>query len=225
MNKNHSAAQQFIKLLCEGNLLAHPTDTIPGVTCDPNNLHSIQNLAHIKGREAAKTFVSLTSSFAKACGFYQALPKIWTNILNQIWPGPLTVVYKASAQCPQGLVAENGTIAIRVPKLDPEFFWFQEVLEEITFPLPSTSINRSGQLSGQWHEVKKLQSEFPLIDFQFLAGIEKSEPQSPSTILQIHNEQENEQENGQKDVQYKILREGAIKKHMIDKLFKSASSR
>jgi tRNA threonylcarbamoyl adenosine modification protein (Sua5/YciO/YrdC/YwlC family) len=113
---------EIAALLRAGGIVLMPTDTIYG-------LHGIESasakIAAIKGRDEAKRFVLIAASTMQLRSAGIDVP----NLLETIWPAPLTAILKRG----------NETIAVRVPDLP----WLRSLLER-TGPLISTSANRSG---------------------------------------------------------------------------------
>ena len=63
------------------------------------------------------------------------------------------MVYKAQASCPEALVNPAGAIALRFPVLNPSHSWLYECIARTGVPLPSTSVNLSGQAPRRtWQE-------------------------------------------------------------------------
>lgn len=133
----------FVEALRSGKICVHPTDTIPGLTCDPQNKDLLAVINRLKQRPDSKNFVNLTSNLEKAQRFWQPLPPSWRTFLGLHWPSPLTIVWKASKIAPEGLVSSQRELALRIPDLPNAHSWFKKVLDLWEFPLPSTSINTS----------------------------------------------------------------------------------
>ncbi|MBI2601512.1 MAG: Sua5/YciO/YrdC/YwlC family protein [Deltaproteobacteria bacterium] len=135
----------FIQHLEAGEICLHPTDTIPGLTCHPFQEKAVEKLGNVKGWAERRPMLGLVSSLANAITFWQALPAPWNEVLAELWPGSLTVVWKAKAGTPPCLVSTTGEMALRCPSLGKEKAWLAEVLKTLTFPLPSTSVNKAGE--------------------------------------------------------------------------------
>ena len=82
------------------------------------------------------------------------------------------------------MVRDDGSISLRFPKLLDEHKWLYEVISEIDFPLPTTSINESGEPAvASWEGAK----EFSDANEQVINLLEPYEvsSSSPSTIVRI----------------------------------------
>ena len=139
-------AQTFKKALLQGNVCLHPTDSLPGLTFNPQIPDALRRLKAVKGeRSNAKGFVSLVASMNEAMKYWQPLPAGWDKVLNDFWPGPFTFIWHSLASSPPCVRNEDGTMAIRNPKLADDHGWLYEVMENLPFPIPSTSVNRQGE--------------------------------------------------------------------------------
>lgn len=123
-----SAAQieEIADLLRSGGVVLLPTDTIYGLHAIRADDDAVARVAAIKGRDAAKRFVTLAASIDQLEGLGAELP----SALRDIWPAPVTAVIRCEAT----------TLAVRIPDLE----WLRSLLER-SGPLISTSANRSGE--------------------------------------------------------------------------------
>ena len=134
-----SAAQlrEIANVLERGGVVLMPTDTIYGLHALANDANAIANLASLKSRDE-KPFVVIANSLAQIDGLGVILSPSNRNVLQTLWPAPLTAVAALRAS----IAASRGakSIAVRIPDLS----WLRELLA-ITGPLASTSANRSGE--------------------------------------------------------------------------------
>ena len=135
--------KRAVAALEAGQIVLHPTDTVPGLTCHPGHNKSITSLSFVKGRPIDKALLSLVHCPEKALKYMASLPPGWRRALDLLWPGPLSVIWQASELAPRSLVASDGTIGLRVPHLTATSEWYRAVLREVNLPLPTTSVNRS----------------------------------------------------------------------------------
>jgi L-threonylcarbamoyladenylate synthase len=198
----------FLEKFRQGQVCVHPTDTIPGLTCDPKNDRALQNLEQIKKRTQKKSFVSLVPSFEHALGFWQPLPELWLRLIARIWPGPVTFVWKARTNLPRCLVSERGEIALRFPQLGPSADWFLKVMKQLDCPIPSTSINCEGEIPLVGG--KELE-EFCKTNGIYLAKfIPSSGASIPSSVIRILS-----------DENFEFLRIGSFSKEDFLKIYTS----
>ncbi len=138
---------EFLAAIAAGRVCLHPTDTLPGLTCDPRNKEAVQRILAIKGYLNERPFVHLCAKSAVAKEFFLPLPGAWAKTLEEVWPAPLSVVWQSK----EAFHSAQDSMAIRVPKLTNA--WFQEVLLSLAQPMPSTSINvKGGTPATNWQE-------------------------------------------------------------------------
>jgi L-threonylcarbamoyladenylate synthase len=212
-------AAKFIDALDVFPLLVHPTDTVPGLTFHPERKESVDCLFAFKGRSTDKSFIGLTASYEKALLYFAPLPELWVRALPRLWPGPLSIIWKAAASCPQILMAQDHTVALRVPRLKSEDAWLYEVLQHISFPLPTTSVNFSGEAPKRtWQEAVQLVAHDQNIFVpEKSSSLDTKEGKNdlasgqgrPSTLIKIND-----------DGSYALLREGLVSRQQLDEMLR-----
>lgn len=128
-------------ILRNGGTILYPTDTIWGIGCDATNEAAVQKIFTIKNRPSSKSMIILVAE-PNQVGFYADMPEV-TKDLVDFAENPLTIIYPKAKGIAKALVAEDGTIAIRVVK--DEFC--KMLINTIRKPLVSTSANLSGEPS------------------------------------------------------------------------------
>jgi tRNA A37 threonylcarbamoyladenosine synthetase subunit TsaC/SUA5/YrdC len=149
MNKSQEIVYHFLAAFHGGSVCLHPSDTLPGLTFHPEHEKAKKSLLAIKKKFEDRPFVGLINSWEKALAFWQPLPARWEKALEKLTAKSLTIVWKASSKAPSLLVSAQGYIALRSPVWPsgwkPEELWMSEVLKNLTLPLPSTSVNETGE--------------------------------------------------------------------------------
>lgn len=138
----------FLSALDEGLACLHPTDTIPGLGFNPNLSKGADFINRFKERGEGKNFIGLVASLEKTQKFWQPLPDNWLAALKRLWPGSLSVIWRASDGAPSILTSQAGLIALRMPEFQVGVSWMKQVLEELPYPLPTTSVNKSSEESA-----------------------------------------------------------------------------
>jgi L-threonylcarbamoyladenylate synthase len=126
-------------VLSKGGIILYPTDTIWGIGCDAKNEEAVQRIFDIKQRPSSKSMIILVAE-PHQVSFYAEVPEV-TKDLVEYAEKPLTIIYPKAKGIAKALVAEDGTIAIRVVK--DEFC--KMLIHTIRKPLVSTSANISGE--------------------------------------------------------------------------------
>lgn len=207
--------QAFQEALKRHQVCLHPTDSLPGLAFDPTADPALDNLAVIKAHRQSKGFVGLISEQGAAAKFWEPLPAGWDQALTRLWPGPLSVVWRASSAVPPALQAADGTACLRVPLLPDHGLWLAEVLAGLPWPLPSTSCNLSGQAPyGDWQKAQEFLEGFGPIGYA-PAGQMPYEVVAPraSTVIKILGAGE-----------FQMLREGAVSVAAIQAILTAVTS-
>lgn len=146
------AVSEAAKLYREGGVFVYPTDTISGFGCDPVNDIATERIVKIKGREEQKRFILLISGLGALLRYADIQYDKQMDFLYKIWPNPVSVVLKLNNEAVRLL--NTPTAAFRVPN----HRFCRTLLEEISAPLVSTSVNRSGK--PPLHEMEEINYEF-----------------------------------------------------------------
>ena len=125
-------------ILERGGVVILPTDTIYGLHAIATDAEAVDRIVSIKGRDDAKPFVVLGASRAQLESIGARFDDEARRILDELWPGPVTAIVMLENRIAAS--RKHDTIAVRVPALD----WLRDLIE-ITGPLASTSVNRSGE--------------------------------------------------------------------------------
>ena len=135
-----SELQNCVNTLQDGKVLLYPTDTIWGIGCDPFREDTVKRIAQIKQRPQQLPFILLASSVDMIHDYTDSLhPRVET--LLTIHTKPLTIVYPSAKNLPDYLLANDGSIAIRIC----QDAFCQEMIQQFGKPIVSTSANISGQ--------------------------------------------------------------------------------
>jgi tRNA threonylcarbamoyl adenosine modification protein (Sua5/YciO/YrdC/YwlC family) len=128
-----------VRALQRGDLVVIPTDTVYGLAADAFSPAAVADLLAAKGRGRDMPVPVLVGSWRGLDGLAQHMTPIMHRLVEAFWPGPLTLIVRASASLAWDLGQTRGTVAVRMP-LHPVAL---EVLTE-TGPLAVSSANRTG---------------------------------------------------------------------------------
>ncbi|MFT3700917.1 MAG: L-threonylcarbamoyladenylate synthase [Agriterribacter sp.] len=129
-----------LKVLKEGGVILYPTDTVWGLGCDATNEAAVKKIFSIKQREESKALIVLLAEERDVIQ-YVAHPDLRVFDYLQQTTRPTTVIYKGAIGMAENLVAEDGSIAIRLVNDD----FCRHLIKRFRKPLVSTSANISGQ--------------------------------------------------------------------------------
>jgi tRNA threonylcarbamoyl adenosine modification protein (Sua5/YciO/YrdC/YwlC family) len=123
-----------------GHVVGMPTDTFYGLAADPLNLRAVDLVYDVKTRSRHKPLSLLIESVEQAEYLARPLPDAFYAITRKYWPGPLTIIVKASSRLPLKVTANTGNVALRVPAAKVPV----EVIRAAGVPITATSANISG---------------------------------------------------------------------------------
>jgi L-threonylcarbamoyladenylate synthase len=125
-----------------GSVVGMPTDTFYGLAVDPYNLHAVDNVYEIKERGRHKPLSLLIESVEQAEELAHQLPDEFYLLADKFWPGPLTIIVRASPRLPLKVTANSGNIAVRMPNSAVAL----AVVRALKCPITATSANLAGEV-------------------------------------------------------------------------------
>ncbi|NDV96268.1 threonylcarbamoyl-AMP synthase [Dysgonomonas sp. 521] len=129
-------------VLVSGGLILYPTDTIWGIGCDATNEDAVHRVYELKRRVDSKALITLLDNPVKLDFYINDVPSIAWDLI-ELSEKPLTIIYDGARNVASNLIAEDGSLAIRITK---EKF-SQELCKRFRKALVSTSANISGEPS------------------------------------------------------------------------------
>lgn len=123
-----------------GELVVIPTDTVYGVAADAFNPAAVQRLLDAKGRGRQSPPPVLIPGIPTLAALAEEVPQAVTDLVQEFWPGGLTVVLPAQPSLVWDLGETRGTVALRMPSDTIAL----ELLSE-TGPLAVSSANLTGR--------------------------------------------------------------------------------
>ncbi|MGL5785262.1 MAG: L-threonylcarbamoyladenylate synthase [Bacteroidales bacterium] len=135
-----------IKKACEvmqaGGVILYPTDTIWGLGCDATNEEAVKRVYEIKKRIDSKALIVLIDRDVKLQFYVDEVPEIAYDLIEYS-DKPLTIIYDGARNLASNLMAEDGSIGIRITKEE----FSSKLCERFKKAIVSTSANISGQPS------------------------------------------------------------------------------
>ena len=122
-----------------GELIGLPTDTVYGIGADAFDPAAVRALLLAKGRGREMPPPVLVSAATTLDALATRVPGYARALVEEFWPGPLTVVCHQQSSLRWDLGDTRGTVAVRMP--DHEVA--REILER-TGPLAVSSANKTG---------------------------------------------------------------------------------
>lgn len=123
-----------------GELVVIPTDTVYGIAADAFSPEAVDRLLDAKGRDRTAPPPVLVPGVPTLDALAEVVPSEVRALVDEFWPGGLTVILRARPSLDWDLGETRGTVALRQPS-DPIAL---ELLSE-TGPLAVSSANRTGE--------------------------------------------------------------------------------
>ena len=192
--------EEAVKLIKEGKLIVFPTETVYGLGADALNGEAVRRIFKVKGRSFNKPLSILIGKKEELSKYVQEIPKSAQVLIERFWPGPLTLILRASLLISDNIIkGENNTIGIRMPNGRVAL----EIVKTSGVSLACPSANLSGRPSPTKAEevIKDLGEKIDLIldGGETKIGVE-------STVLNLTS------------FPPTILREGVLKREEIEKV-------
>lgn len=139
------------KIIDAGGLVVFPTETVYGIACRVK-ADSFKKLDTLKGRSSEKYYTLHIGQKTKVQNYVSALSPKAVKLVNNTWPGPLTIVFQLSDEdikkqqktLPKEIfrnLYKNNSIGIRCP----EHPVATALLTATKFPVVAPSANRAGE--------------------------------------------------------------------------------
>jgi len=126
-----------------GELIVLPTDTVYGIGADAFIPAAVTTMLAAKGRGRNMPPPVLVGTARAAAALVDDLGAFGQDLIDEFWPGALTLVFRASPTLLWDLGDTKGTVALRMPLHSVAL----DVLKQ-TGPLAVSSANRHGQPSA-----------------------------------------------------------------------------
>lgn len=134
--------KQAVEVMRKGGIILYPTDTIWGIGCDATNEDAVRKVYEIKRRADSKALICLVDSDNRLQRYVENAPEVTWDLIEYATK-PLTIIFDKGKNLATNLLAEDGSIGLRVTK-EP---FSHELCYRFQKPIVSTSANISGEPS------------------------------------------------------------------------------
>lgn len=101
--------------LCEGKLVAFPTETVYGLGADAMNTDAVSRIFEAKGRPNDDPLIVHIAEASWLLRVSSEISPLAWQLAEAFWPGPLTLILPKRPEVPNLVTAGFGTVAVRVP--------------------------------------------------------------------------------------------------------------
>ena len=168
-----------LEVLQKGGVILYPTDTIWGLGCDAANEEAVKRIYAIKNRVDSKSMLVLMENAALLERYVDEVPDIAYDLI-ELSEKPMTIIYDGARNLARNLIAEDGSIGIRITT---EAF-SSDLIRRFKRPIVSTSANISGKSSPAcFSEIE--QEIIDAVDYVVKYRQEDTEKAAPSSIMKL----------------------------------------
>lgn len=142
-DRSRPLLQRAAKYIREGELVAFPTETVYGLGADGLNGEACAKIFEAKHRPADNPLILHISELSEMDRLVEGVRPQYRKLAEELWPGPMTLIFQKSKLIPDQVTAGGDTVAIRMPS-HPVARDFIRVCQT---PLAAPSANLSGKPS------------------------------------------------------------------------------
>ena len=171
--------KKAVEVIRQGGVILYPTDTIWGIGCDATNPEAVARVYQIKQRDDSKALICLVDSEARLQRYVRNVPDVAWDVM-ELATKPTTVILDNAVNLAPNLIAEDGSIAMRITR---EAF-SRELCYRFQKPIVSTSANISGEPAAQ--NYRDIAPELlEAVDYVCWTRRQEHLPHQPSSIIKI----------------------------------------
>lgn len=171
--------KRAVEVMRKGGVILYPTDTVWGIGCDATNAEAVKKVYEIKRRDDSKALICLVDSDARLQRYVRDVPNVAWDLM-ELATKPTTVILDNAVNLAPNLIAEDGSIAMRITR--------EEFSKELCFrmqkPIVSTSANISGEPAAQ-NYCDISEDLLSVVDYVCWTRRQEHKPHTPSSIIKL----------------------------------------
>lgn len=177
--KTEDDIKKAVEVMKKGGVILYPTDTVWGIGCDATNADAVAKVYAIKHRDDSKALICLVDSDAIIQRYVRNVPEVAWDLL-ELAEKPTTVILDNAVNLAPNLIAEDGSIAMRITR---ESF-SKELCYRFQKPIVSTSANISGEPAAQ-NYCDISEELINAVDYVCWSRRQEHKPHTPSSIIKL----------------------------------------
>lgn len=130
-----------VAALKRGDVISFPTETLYGLGADALNGAAVEKIYQLKGRDPANPIPVLVADRAMLNILVAEIPPLAERLIDEFWPGQLTLVLPARKDIPRPLLNSSGGVGVRISSQPIA----TELVRGLGRPVTATSANPSGK--------------------------------------------------------------------------------
>jgi len=168
-----------IDAMKKGGVILYPTDTVWGLGCDATNAEAVAKIYKIKHRDDSKALICLADSVDRVQRYVRDVPSVAWDLM-ELSDKPTTVILDGAVNLAPNLIAEDGSIGLRVTN-EP---FSKELCYRFQKAIVSTSANISGEPAAQnYCDISPEILE--AVDYVCWTRRQEHKPHKPSSIIKL----------------------------------------
>ena len=167
--------EQAAEVVRGGGVVATPSESVFGFSCDPANEAATRRLLKIKRRNPGQGLILVGGRTAHADSLLDSLTDVERARVMGSWPGPMTWLIPAAGAVPRWITGNHETVAVRIT----DHRCLAALCDAFGGLIVSTSANRHGEPPARTR--RELQARFAGVLDGIVAG-ELGGRQKPSEI-------------------------------------------
>lgn len=132
--------KKAVDVLRKGGVILYPTDTVWGIGCDATNAEAVKRVYEIKKRVDSKALICLVDSEARLCRYVRNVADVTWDMI-ELSTKPLTIIFDNATGLAENLLAEDGSVGIRVTR--------EEFSKELCYRFQKAIVSTSANISGE----------------------------------------------------------------------------
>ena len=197
--------KELVEAVKAGKVVAYPTETFYGLGVDVSNETAIKHLFDLKRRDYGNPIAVIVANRDMLSRVVKEVPEIAEPLMDEFWPGPLTILFQTTDKISRKLTTNTGKIGMRVSS-DPIA---SAIVSELGSPLTTTSANVSGHPpSFSAQDVKHYFGD----KVDYIIDVDELPPSLGSTVVDVTEEK------------LVLIREGAFEAKSIFKFVEEDDS-
>ena len=177
--KTEDDIKKAVEVMKKGGVILYPTDTVWGIGCDATNADAVAKVYAIKHRDDSKALICLVDSDVRIQRYVRNVPEVAWDLL-ELAEKPTTVILDNAVNLAPNLIAEDGSIAMRITR---ESF-SKELCYRFQKPIVSTSANISGEPAAQ-NYCDISEELINAVDYVCWSRRQEHKPHTPSSIIKL----------------------------------------
>ncbi len=126
-------------IIRNGGVIAYPTESFYALGVLADDEAAVRKLFEIKKRPSDKPLPLVVGTIDVLKSIVMDVPAPARELMDQYWPGPLTILFRSGKNIPELLTGGTGKVAVRIPGESAAL----ELAKAVELPMTATSANIS----------------------------------------------------------------------------------